>query len=58
MKNEDKVKVYRELLDQCLELNSKILRDCYWRPTVSPETLAEIENLVAAIHEQLNTGSV
>lgn len=58
MKTEEKVKYYRELLEQTLEVNGKIIKDCYWRPTVSPETLDELENLVSAIQQELDTGSV
>lgn len=58
MKIEDKTKYYKQLLEQTLEVNSKIIKDCYWRPTVSPETLDELENLVAAIQQELDTGSV
>lgn len=58
MKKEENIKQSRELLEQTLEINGKILKDCYWRPTVSPETLGELENLVLAIREHLDTGSV
>lgn len=58
MKQDEKVKVYRELLEQTLEVNGKILKDCYWRPTVTTETLEELNNLVSAIEEHLKTGSV
>lgn len=58
MKLEDKYKKMKMLLEQTLEVNSKILKDCYWRPTVSPETLTELNELVSAIEEELNTGSV
>ena len=58
MKPHNRCNIYKQLLEQSLEINSKILKECYWRPTVTPETLQELNSLVAAIEEQLKTGSV
>ena len=58
MRTDEKIKNLHSLLEYVLETQKHILRDCYHRPTVSPDTLTEIHNLMAAIEEELNNGSV
>lgn len=58
MRTDDKIKQLHTLLENILETQKHILRDCYHRPTVSPETLTEIHTVMSAIEEELNNGSI
>lgn len=58
MKTDLKVKQLHELLELIYETQKHILSDCYYKPTVSPETLTEIHNVMSAIEEELSNGSV
>jgi hypothetical protein len=46
------------LLEKCLEVQKHILRDCYWRPTVSPETMSEVQDLLTDLDEELRNADL
>lgn len=58
MKTDLKAKQLHKLLELIYETQKRILSDCYYKPTVSPETLTEIHNVMSAIEEELSNGSV
>ncbi len=58
MSTDNKLTKLYDLLETTLQVQKRVLRDCYWRPTVLPETLSEVQELMNQLDEEIRNAPV